>query len=124
MKKILRYLAAKLRLSAGCDAPLKAANAIEQEDNQGDTELACAVVERIQDVYNSMSYGMSPDAFPSDKPFCFLILDRPLTLTEQAFIRTYHFEAKSSVPHQYLDGQRKATYYFHSLHSLYFKRKS
>jgi hypothetical protein len=123
MKKIFRYLASKLRLSRGCDAPLKAANAIEQEDNQGDTELACAVIERIQDVYNYMSYGMSPDAFPSDKPFYFLILDRPLTWSELAFIKTYHFEARSSIQEYYLDKDRKATYYFHSLHSLYFKRK-
>jgi hypothetical protein len=120
MRKFLRYLASFLRLNVGCDAPLKATNSIEQED-PGDTELACEVIEQIQDVYNSMSYGISPDAFPSDKPFCLLILDRPLTWNEEQFIRTYHFDPKPSRPIYFNEGT--TTYYFHSLHSLYFKRK-
>ncbi len=122
MKKFFRYLAAKLRLNTGCDASLKDGKTIEQEqDPQGDTELACAVVERIQDVYNSMSYGLPPDGIPSDKPFCFLMLDRPLTWEEQTFNRTYHFEAKCKEENIWGDG--RTAYFFHSLHSLYFKRK-
>lgn len=120
MRKILRYLAAKLRFRSGCDAPFKDTNAMEQD--HGDSDLAIAVIERLQDTYNSLSYGISAHCIPPDKPFCSLIFDRPLTRKEIGFISTYHFEARS-IPYQYLNEGKGAAYYFHSLHSLYLKRK-
>lgn len=123
MKKVLfrffLYLARKLRLSTGCDAPFKTANAIEPD--LGDSELAVAIVEILLDRYNDLTRGKTPFAVPSTDAFHFLILDRPLTRVEIAFIATYHFEARCST--LYPDPGHRTTYYFYSLHSLYYKRK-